>query len=363
MKKSKIVATIGPATQESEVIKKIIENGASMFRFNMKYNTPEWHNSRIAMIRKHSKILKIRTGIIVDIPRSDFKLEINDFDFVALSYLKQASEVTNLKQRMRSMNRDVGIIAKIENERAIADLENIVRESDGVMVARGDLGIETPLKELAYFQKKIIDISRINNKPVIVATQMLLSMTKNNKPTRAEATDVANAVFDGTDALMLSEETALGEYPVEAVKTMAEIAEYNEKVGELRQITFKTTSLTDSLFAAAAKIVNESLDYKIEALVVFTKSGLSVRSMSKYRLGVPLIAISDQENVLQRLGLSYGVVPFYKKFLEREYKSIDPVFDEICSMHYIKKGGTIMIIHGSNWFETGSTNQISLRKI
>lgn len=142
---------------------------------------------------------------------------------------------------------------------------------------------------------------------------------------------------------------------------MAEIAEYNENIGELRQINLQPKTLNDSLFDAAANIVGESKNQKVGAVLVFTKSGYSVRAIAKYRLGIPIIAISDQESCLMRLSLSYSVIPFYKKFAGDEYRSVDPVFDEIKNMGLVKSGETIMVIHGSNWFDSGSTNHISLQ--
>ena len=305
MRRTKIVATLGPATESEEKIVGLLKAGVNLFRFNMKYSPANWHNQRIALIRKNAVKLNTRVGIMIDIPSNDFKIEIDDYDWVALSYLKSAKEVLKLKKRLANTK----VIAKIENGEAMKNLIDIASVSDGLMVARGDLGRETPIEELALFQKKIIDMGRISGKPVIVATEMLYSMVKSITPTRAEATDVANAVFDGTDALMLSEETAIGDHPIEAVEVMSRIAAFCENSGELRLIDLKAKSLIDALTESAAKIVNDKLDQPIKTILVFTQSGASATMMSKYRLNVPVTAISKDEKVLNRLCLSYGINP------------------------------------------------------
>jgi len=356
MRRTKIVATLGPATAGEKEIMALLKAGVNLFRFNMKYSPPAWHNQRILMIRKNAAKLNLRVGIIVDIPSSDFKIEINDYDWVALSYLKSAKEILKLKKRLSN----VKVIAKIENGEAMDNLAEIVEASDGLMVARGDLGRETPIEELALFQKRIIDTGRLNGKPVIVATEMLYSMVKSNTPTRAEATDVANAVFDGTDALMLSEETALGDYPIEAVEVMAKIASFCENSGELRSIDLKAKSLVEALTESAARMVNDKLDKPIKAVLVFTRSGTTALMTSRYRLEVPAITLSNDEKVLNRLCLSFGVIPFFKKFNTEKYASEDPIFEEVKNYGLLKSGETILVIHGDAWFGQGPANRLSV---
>lgn len=362
MKKSKIIATLGPATEEAKIIEQLIGGGANFFRFNRKYSPTEWHEKEIRLIRKIAKKMGRRVGIIIDIPRFDYATDITDYDYLALSYLKTADEIVDLKERLLRKKMNPSVIAKIENGQAIKNLEKIVAVSDAVMVARGDLGKETPLEELAYFQKKIIDVCRQQHRPVIVATQMLLSMTENLTPTRAEATDVANAVFDGTDALMLSEETAIGKNPVEAVKTMAKIAEFCEGTGELRKINIVADTLAEKLILATTEIVNTSDKWPIKAIVVFTKSGNTARILASYRLPIPVIAISDDEDNLSRLSLSYGVIPFFKKFGQTKFEDEDPIFAEIKDRNLIKTGDNMIVVHGSNWLKSGSINNISIVK-
>lgn len=362
-RRTKIVATIGPATETEEIISDLLSEGANMFRFNMKYSPNEWHNDKIAKIRKCAKKLGLRAGIIIDVPRSDFLIEIEDFDYVALSYLKSAKDIIELKNRLKRRKIETKIIAKIENGYAMAELNNIIEVADGLMVARGDLGRETPIEELAFFQKKIVDAARIAGKPVIVATEMLYSMTKNPTPTRAEATDVANAVFDGTDAVMLSEETALGNHPVEAVRVMAKIAKFCETTGELRNIDLGAKTLTDALTESAARMTKDNLDKPIKAVLTFTRGGTTTKMMSRYRLGVPIIAISNDKKVLNQLCLSYGVIPYYKDFLTEEYATEDPIFSDLKEKGLLHSKDTIVVVHGDSWFGLGPANRLSIRTV
>jgi pyruvate kinase len=363
MRKTKIVATLGPATEKEETIVQLLKAGVNLFRFNMKYSPNSWHNDKIAKIRKNAVKLKINVGIIIDIPRNDFLIEIKDFDYIALSYLKSAKEVDELRKRVERRGINTKIIAKIENRQAMTDLSNIIRAADGLMVARGDLGRETPIEELAFLQKQIVDAARIAGKPVIVATEMLYSMTHHDKPTRAEATDVANAVFDGTDAVMLSEETAMGEFPVEAVKVMAKITSFCETTGELRSVDMRAKTLIDALTESAARMTSDRLDKPIKAVVTFTRGGTTTKMMARYRLAVPIIAISNDEKVLNQLCLSYSVIPFLKKFDDNQYKTEDPVFESLIQKGLLKSKDTIVVVHGDAWFGQGPANRLSIRTL
>lgn len=359
MRRTKIIATLGPATEKEKVIKKLINGGVNFFRFNMKYNTEKWHAERIKIIRKISK----NVGIIVDIPRIDFALSLDDFDYIALSYLKTATEIVNLRVRFkRKYKKEIKVIAKIENQQALDNIEEIIDEADVIMVARGDLAKSVNFYELAYFQKTIIDKCRIHQKPVIVATEMLLSMTDNPEPTRAEATDVANAVFDGTDALMLSQETTIGKYPIETVKTMNEIAVFSENTDELRQVAIPSLSLSDKIIESATRLAAENSD-KIKAVVVFTKSGQTALKISATRLKMPLIAVSDNPNVIMHLNLSYGVIPYFKKFSDDKFSEEGNIFKELSGDFKWTKGDTLVIVHGNNWLQSDSINNISLKTI
>jgi pyruvate kinase len=353
-RKSKIVATVGPATESEKVLSEMIQNGVNVCRLNTKYSDKNWHQKAIRNIRKVSGG---KVPILLDIPRLDFEI-FENVNMVAVSYIKNALEIEKVKERLKRQGRKLPIVAKIENVSALKNLKEIIQVADGVMVARGDLGRNIPIEELATLQGKIIDTTRLANKPVIVATEMLLSMTKNPLPTRAEASDVAHALFDGADAVMLSEETSVGEHPVEAVKVMSKILGFSEENGDIKEIEHNNYTLGETIIKSA-KDLSEFAD----TVVVFTKSGGSAQKLSNYRLKKNIIAITDQEEVAKLLNLSYGVTPYFKKFTDKQFDKNHDIFKELKKAKLIKNKNKLLLIHGNNWLESGSVNALSFVEV
>ncbi|MBW2964354.1 pyruvate kinase [Candidatus Woesearchaeota archaeon] len=225
-------------------------------------------------------------------------------DFIAASFVRSANDIKKIKEFLNS-NHHIKVIAKIENEVAVGNVDSIIDAADGVMVARGDLGVELPMEKVPLLQKEIIRKCNLAGKPVVTATQMLESMVNNPRPTRAEAGDVANAILDGTDAIMLSEETAIGKYPVQAVETMVRIARNTESAGVVHRKM--AVSNTDDAIADAVFDICELTE--INKIVVATCSGYSARLMSKYRPHADIIAVTPADAVVRQMGLSWGVEP------------------------------------------------------
>jgi len=363
MKRTKIIATIGPASEDPVILKQLLVNGTDLCRFNLKHNTLEWHKGCITKVGEIAKEIEKEVGIIVDLPSKDKLPDWKEVDFFALSYLTNSSEVKELKEMISNKGLTTGVIAKIENKQALDDLENIVEVADGIMVARGDLGIAVPLEELAYWQKKIIDLCRQKNKPVIVATQMLLSMVSNPSPTRAEATDVANAVFDGADALMLSEETAIGKFSDKAVEEMQKIIVFCEDKNDVKQIVKTRKSFAEVLISAATHIINDPGISDIKGAIIFSQSGASARILSAYRLKIPLLVISDNLETCHRLKLSYGVTSYYRQFENKQFTIEGSIFEELVQKGIFNRGDLVIAIHGNNWINQGTTSDISLKTL
>ncbi|EKE02887.1 MAG: hypothetical protein ACD_20C00317G0022 [uncultured bacterium] len=469
--KTKIIATIGPATNTEEKITELVKAGAKIFRINSSHGTKEEHAKNIGIIRKVAKALneyltvildlqgpKIRVGnlkepldlkisqeitiipsmetdksdtipvdypgIINDVKKGDrillddgkihlkilsvtedsIKAEVihggkltsrkgvnipeeitslpaitdkdidymkfgieHDIDYFALSFVRTKEDITRAKEYISRFNGDIPVIAKIEKPQALDNIKSIIMASDGIMVARGDLGIEISPEYVPLVQKKLICKANCRRKAVITATQMLESMMHELTPTRAEASDVANAILDGSDAIMLSGETAIGEYPVETVNMMHLIAKDTEKShlykhnvslwghGEVYEIESQ---------AIATAVVRMLSEIEISAIIAFTRSGFTGRLLSKEKPSVPIIAISDNEKICRRLNLFWDVFPykmdFGRSFTEEMLKDLDEI---LIKETFLEAGDKVIITGGLPYLAAGKTNFLRLYQI
>ncbi|NLK51312.1 MAG: pyruvate kinase [Syntrophomonadaceae bacterium] len=470
MRRTKIVCTIGPASQTIEVLEQLILDGMDVARLNFSHGTHEEHLERIKAIRQamihtgkrvalmlDTKGPEIRTGnlqtetiilnegeqitlttddvlgdenrlsvsyrglpqdvkpgnmiLIADgliglkvlqIKGNDITCEIvnggeigsrknvnvpgvairlpgmtqkdvadinfgidQKIDFIAASFVRRASDILDIRRILEERGADIHVIAKIENQEGVDNLDEIVQVADGVMVARGDLGVEIPTEEVPLVQKLIIDKCNLVGKPVITATQMLESMVRNPRPTRAEASDVANAIFDGTDAIMLSGETAAGKYPVEAVKTMARIARRAEKsvnyreIIRARRIAYKP-SITDAISHATCSI---TADLGGAAIITATTSGITARTVAKYRPEAPIIATTPSERVAAKLCLIWGVYPVLVEATEGTDRMIEEAIAAGLKAGLVRSGDLVVITAGVPAGVAGSTNLIKVHLI
>jgi pyruvate kinase len=253
------------------------------------------------------------------------------------------------------------VIAKIEKPQAIDNLEDVIRAFDAVMVARGDLGVELPLERVPVLQKRVVETARRNAKPVIVATQMLESMISNPRPTRAEASDVANAVLDGADALMLSGETSVGEYPLEAVQTMERIAANVEEHGSVvANIDWQPRTRGGVIAKAAAEVAER---VGAQYLVAFTQSGDSARRLSRLRTPVPILAFTPEDKVRCQLALTWGVETFKTDPVEHTDEMVRQVDEQLLKIGRVKEGDLVVIIAGSPPGIAGSTNALRIHRM
>ncbi|SEB89082.1 pyruvate kinase [Paenibacillus sp. GP183] len=471
MRKTKIVCTIGPASESLENLKRLMEAGMNVARLNFSHGDFEEHGARIHNIREASKetgktvaILldtkgpEIRTGklkeepieliqdnhiiltteeilgdaervsvtykdlprdvhvgstILVDdgligllvvnvrgteidcrivnggqlkskkgvnVPGVKIKLpgitekDTNDIifgiqqdvDFIAASFVRKASDVMEIRELLERYGAPhIQIISKIENQEGVENLDEILEVSDGLMVARGDLGVEIPAEEVPIVQKQMIKKCNMVGKPVITATMMLDSMQRNPRPTRAEASDVANAVFDGTDAVMLSGETAAGKYPVESVLTMARIAIRAEDALEYREIFIRTaqaqqTTVTEAISQAVA---NSALELGAKAILTATESGYTARMVSKYRPKSPIVAVTPNDQVIRRLCLVWGVMPVKGETCKTTDQLFDLAVDSSIKSGLVSLGDIVIITAGVPVGRSGTTNLIKVHHV
>jgi pyruvate kinase len=464
MRKTKIICTIGPASEKPEMLEKLIEAGMNVARLNFSHGSYEEHGARIENIRKlreklgkpiailldtkgpeirlksfkegkvdlkpgklftlchddvegdetkcsitcenlfrdvqrGGKILlddglielsvekvegqdivcrvvnggKVSNNKGVNVPdvhvslpflndkdRSDIMFGIEkDVDFIAASFVRCAEDVRQIRALLDvNGGKNIEIISKIENKEAIQNIDEIIAVSDGIMIARGDLGVEVPYEEVPSIQKMIIKKVYEAGKRVITATQMLDSMQNNPRPTRAEATDVANAIYDGTSAIMLSGETAAGKYPVEAVETMVRIALHTEADIDYRKRFFvrerkANSNVTDAICHATC---TTALDLNAKAIVTITLTGASARMISRYRPHSDIIACTTDEKVCRKLNLSWGVTPIMVEKKERLMELFDHVADACLQNGLVEKNDIIVITAGVPLGVSGMTN-------
>ncbi len=287
----------------------------------------------------------------------------NEVDFIAASFIRKASDVLEIRKVLEENNGDfIQIIAKIENQEGVDNIEEILKVADGLMVARGDLGVELPAEEMPLTQKMLIKMANEMGKPVITATQMLDSMIRNPRPTRAEVTDIANSILDGTDAIMLSGETAAGKYPIEAVNMMATIAERTEKSLTYNYANTRLSELSEVTVANAISHASctSSMDLGAAAIITPTQSGSTPRMISKFRPKTPIIAATFSEQVRRRLCLSFGIYTVRIPESDNTDELIDLSVNEAVSQGYIKSGDLVVITAGVPAGVPGNTNLLKV---
>ena len=283
-------------------------------------------------------------------------------DFIALSFVRSAADIVDVHRIMDEVGIRIPVIAKIEKPQAVENLQGIVDAFDGIMVARGDLGVELPIEDVPLVQKHCIELAREAAKPVIVATQMLDSMITNSRPTRAEATDCANAVLDGADALMLSGETSVGEFAIEAVQTMARIIERTEEGGFNMIRPMRTAPKTKGgAITKAATEVGAIVGAKF--LVTFTQSGDSARRMSRLRSPIPILALTPDRGTYNRLALSWGIEPMITPMVSHTDEMVKQADHLLIDSGRAVAGDNVMIVAGSPPGIPGSTNAMRVHRV
>ncbi|MBO5525371.1 MAG: pyruvate kinase [Clostridia bacterium] len=332
-----------------EVVTKVLIGGETSNNKSMFFPDKELHMEYLSEQDKKDLAFGVEQGV----------------DFIALSFVSKAQDVLDVKEYLKSLgSTDIDVIAKIENRAGVNNLEEIIEVSEGIMVARGDLGVEIPFEELPNIQKHIISLCRSKGKRVITATEMLESMIHQPRPTRAEISDVANAVYDGTSAVMLSGETAAGEYPVQAVTAMAKIcvqAENNTQyIGEIDAETVNIASLNEALSHSACTM---AMDIGAKCIVVCTRTGGTARMVSRFRPMIDIVGMTTDEKAYQQLALSWGVIPA----MAEEYTSVDVLFhfakDAAKKQAGAKKGDIVVITGGNPNGKSGNSSLINVERI
>jgi pyruvate kinase len=375
----KIVCTLGPASNSPEIIGKLLQSGMDIVRLNLSYGTLEEHHQTVAIVRSISQKMKLPTAILLDIPGRKRRTgdvmavfgdhlqfaQSNQVDFIALSFITSPQQVGEVKSLLKDMSISIPIIVKIEKGEALAVSSSIIDIGDGVMVARGDLGLQISIEKVPLAQKKIIREANQRGKPVITATEMLESMVKSATPTRAEATDVANAVLDGTDAVMLSEETSIGKYPIEAVEMMSKIILEAETVFThdefLHELQGEFLNEVDDATARAAC----QIAYQIEAqaIIALTAGGTTALRVAKHRPRQPILAVTPSDIVMRRLNLVWGVYPLIKSAPTNLEEWLEVARATALETGVAKAGDLIVVTAGLPLGVPGSTNLVKVHKV
>lgn len=299
-----------------------------------------------------------------DIDDLHFAVE-NGVDFVAASFTQKKENILQVKEIIEELNGTQEIIAKIENQEGLNNAKEILEVADGIMVARGDLGVEVKAALVAFAQKNLIDLANSMSKPVITATQMLESMTQNIRPTRAEVADITNAILDGTSCVMLSAETAVGKYPIESVKMMREIATTTEKTMDYKKLTKKVrktenTSITNEIAHATCNI---SSRLNIDTIITATTSGFTARNIARFKPRANILALTSDENIFRRLALFWGVQPV----LSRRYTGTDDMIkiseEDAKASGFVDEGELVVLTSGIPVGQVGTTNLLTVKKI
>ncbi|GAB2447475.1 pyruvate kinase [Nocardioides hungaricus] len=338
------------AVDETDVVTEVLVGGRVSDHKGI--NLPGVAVSVPALSEKDERDLRFALGLTVD--------------FIALSFVRDAADVDDVRRVMDEMGVRVPVIAKIEKPQAIDNLDDIIAAFDGFMVARGDLGVECPLEDVPFLQKRIVEKARLNAKPVIVATQMLESMISNPAPTRAEASDVANAVLDGADAVMLSGETSVGEYPVHTVETMARIIAATEQhalsegARTIAEIDWDPHTRGGVIAKAAAEVAER---VGAAYVVAFTQSGDSAKRMSRLRGPIPVLAFTPLAQVRSQLALTWGVETFKTQPVEHTDEMVRQVDEQLLQIGRVKEGDLVVIIAGSPPGIPGSTNALRIHRM
>ena len=301
--------------------------------------------------------------------RADFVSEIefaaeNDIDYIAASFIQSGDDILRMREILAEHNIETPIIAKIENKAGVDNMDSVIAEADGMMVARGDLGVELPFGEVPGTQKRMIRTTVMAGKPVITATQMLASMERNPRPTRAEASDVANAILDGTSAIMLSGETAAGKYPVEAIRTMHSLALTTEacldEYGYLQKIPFHSANVvTEAISGAVATMAK---DLEASAIISLSETGFTSRLISKHRPECPIVSITGSERAARRLSMNWGVAPVLYTGEPGDKAKIQFASECVQQMGFAKPGDSVIVTAGHTQ-RSGGTDMIRVIKL